>query len=291
MGAYYFLQSYHALMGRRIRRNREDFPRSPRYLSQGYVQASVRRTKVPFTVRRLTVMPSPFGKEKPIVSPGGSRVYRYGELPDETDPRGVTVSEFQLQREAVYDSIFGEASYVYHEVFPAVPHIDVYVYPPRESNNYYTLVTGGMSDLPMNTPAGSRATEERPPRRVELVFYCTEPRREYLDTLRQMAHFPHAYHTWIGSGHTIPNGNPPAAFWDSSPELDTVLFMSSIVRQHRIPLNRLTLGEDPVEFLWVVPLTRAECEFKLEKGFNALLNLFQQYRHPHVFDSERKSYV
>jgi hypothetical protein len=29
----------------------------------------------------------------------------------------------------------------------------------------------------------------------------------------------------------------------------------------------------------------------LTRGFDAMLNLFQQNRHPHVFDPHRKSYV
>lgn len=216
---------------------------------------------------------------------------RYGAPPKQTGSTGSTVSEFREQREAVYDSMFGEASEVYHEVFPAIPHIDVYVYPAREGRKCWTLVTGGMSDVPMNLPVKVRALKQGPAKRVELIFYCTEPRKDYQETLRQLAHFPHTYQTWIGPGHTMPNGNPPAAIWEFAPKLDTLLFMPSIVSEHRLLPDRLTLGGDPVEFLWMVPLTGAECEFKLEKGYNALLGLFEEHRHPHVFDPERGSYV
>jgi hypothetical protein len=232
-----------------------------------------------------------FGKQKPDVSPGGSQVLRYGELPEQTSSNGSTASEFQAQREAVYDSMFGEAGEVYHEVFPAVPHIDVYIYPAKEGRKPCTLVTGGMSDVPMNLPAKVRAAKLAPARRVELIFYCTEARKEYLDTLRQLAHFPHAYSTWFAPSHTMPNGDPPRPFWDFAPQLDTVLFMPSIVKDHRLLPDRLAIGGDPVEFLWVVPLTHAECEFKLEKGYDAMLELFEQHRHPLVFDPERGSYV
>lgn len=91
-------------------------------------------------------------KDKPEVSAGGSRVVRYPETTRRADLRGTIVSEFQEQREAFYDLLSGEAKEVYHEVLPATPHIDVYSYPPHQNVKYWTLVTGGMSDLPMNMP-------------------------------------------------------------------------------------------------------------------------------------------
>lgn len=47
----------------------------------------------------------------------------------------------------------------------------------------------------------------------------------------------------------------------------------------------------PVHFLWVVPLTTAEFNFKLTNGFDAMMSLFEPNRHPYVFDPQRKSYV
>ncbi len=76
----------------------------------------------------------------------------------------------------------------------------------RMSRDVYTLVTSGMSDLEMSVPAGVKA-----PRRCELILYCSEPKPEYIETMRFLAHFPHNQKTWIGSGHTVPNGNPPRA--------------------------------------------------------------------------------
>jgi Suppressor of fused protein (SUFU) len=81
-----------------------------------------------------------------------------------------------------------------------------------------------MSDLEMTIPRGVKDS----PRRVELIFYREDPRDEYIETLRWVAHFPHASKSWLGYGHTMPNGNPPAPFWGSA-ELDTLLFMPPIV--------------------------------------------------------------
>jgi hypothetical protein len=143
-----------------------------------------------------------------------------------------------------------------------------------------------MSDLPMTLPRGA----EDAPRRVELIFYCSEPREEYIQVLRWVAHFPHDTTSWLGYGHTVPNGDPPTPFWGSA-GLDTLLFMPTIVIEDQALPSELTLGGDPVEFLWVVPLSTAECKLKLKKGFDAILELFEKRKHPHIFDPKRKSYV
>ena len=102
-----------------------------------------------------------------------------------------------------------------------------------------------MSDLEMTIPSGTEA-----PRRVELIFYCSEPQQEYLETMQWLAHFPHDQRTWIGSGHTIPNGNPPAPFFGSS-ILDTVLFIPPIVKKDQTLPEQLILDGEAVHFLWL----------------------------------------
>ena len=195
---------------------------------------------------------------------------------------------FKEAREAAYERIFGEPLSVSHEVLPLVPHIDVYTFKRSQGEKeVYSLVTGGMSDLEMKLPP--RADKDVP-RRVELVFYCSEPRDEYISTLRFAAHFPHGSKSWLGHGHTMPNGNPPEPFWGSS-NLDTLFFLPPIVKKDQTLPSELKLGGEPVHFLWLVPLTTAECNFKLTRGFDAMMGLFQQNRHPHVFDPHRKSYV
>jgi hypothetical protein len=224
-------------------------------------------------------------------SPGGSTIRRYSfsqwfkprvGIPDESSV------QFADTREKIYKDLFGEARSIFHEVFPLVPHIDVHTYARSgPKGEVFVLVTSGMSDLPMHIPTG---VDKSAPRRVELIFYCAEPKKEYLETLQWTARFPHDQKTWLSFGHTIPNGNPPSPLWGSE-ILDTLLFMPTILKRDQALPNELVLSGDPVHFLWVVPLTTAECNLKLEKGFGAILDLFEKNRHPHVFDAARKSYV
>jgi len=233
-------------------------------------------------------MNSWFGKKK---TPDGTVIIRHDAAERQIGFTDKSAVEFRQAREAAYEKLFGKALSVSHELLPQVPHIDVYTFKRTFKRSLgdqivCPLVTGGMSDLQMTMPRGAKDS----PQRVELIFYCEEPRDEYIETLRWVAHFPHDSKSWLGHGHTMPNGNPPVPFWGSA-ELDTLLFMPPIVTKDQTLPEELKLGGEEVHFLWLVPLTTAECNFKLEKGFEAILGLFQQHRHPHVFDPNRKSYV
>jgi hypothetical protein len=233
-------------------------------------------------------MASWLGKKK---TPDGTNIIRHDSVETQLGVESKEAIGFRHAREAVYTKLFGQPLSVSHELLPLIPHIDVYVFKRISKKDEadqvsYALVTGGMSNLEMSLPA--RAQDAA--RRVELIFYCDEPRAEYISTLRWIAHFPHNAKSWLGHGHTMPNGNPPAPFWGSA-ELDTLLFMPPIVSKDQTLPAELKLNGEPVHFLWVVPLTTAECNFKLAKGFDAILDLFDKHRHPHVFDPSRKSYV
>jgi len=224
-------------------------------------------------------------------SPGGSTIHRYSTS-EWAEPHLAAADDLSMQfgeaREKVYQRLFGKAESVYHEVFLLRPHVDVFTH-ARSSpqGKVCALVTGGMSDLPMNVPP---AAGKAAPRRVELIFYCSEPKQEYLETLRWLARFPHDQNAWLSYWHTLPNGNPPAPVCGSE-ILDTFLFMPTIVKRDQDLPKQLILAGDPVHFLWVVPISSPECKLKLEHGFGAIVDLFQRHRHPHVFDPRRKSYV
>jgi len=85
-------------------------------------------------------------------SPGGSAILRH----ESSETRiGLTKerAQFAEARESVYERFFGKAARVFHEVIPLIPHIDVYTHDPgHDGRNFYTLVTGGMSDLEMTVP-------------------------------------------------------------------------------------------------------------------------------------------
>ena len=224
-------------------------------------------------------------KAEPVRSPGGSTIFQYAR-PVKSDLRFAEQASAEEidRRTLVYRRLFGGCENVSHETQPEFPHIDVCQF--KGDRAFHTLVTSGMSDLPMHLEPTARGKASP---RVELIFYTHDPRPEYMDALRWLAHFPHAYQTWVGHGHTIPNGNPPALMWNSK-VLDSVLLMPTIVTCDQTLNQELTICGDAVEFLWVVPLSRAECQLKLAHGFEAVLELFGRHNHPHVFQPGRDSY-
>ena len=231
---------------------------------------------------------------EPEVTPGGSRVIRHGERrsPESKTSERSTLENIR-KREAAYTAIFGPPALTYDDAHPVlVPHIDVYVHEPGfQGRDFYTLVTGGMSDFRMKLP------EDAPPEmptRIELIFYLPgdrSPKREYIDFLRTAARMPYDYQTWFAWGASIVNGNPPKPIFDGS-QFDSLLFINTPIAEPDNTLSeRLVLEGDAVHFLWTVPLTAAEREYKLEEGTEALLEVFDEVQHPFVFDENRPSYI
>jgi hypothetical protein len=163
------------------------------------------------------------------------------------------------KREGVYKKMFGKECAVFHEPVPMVPHIDVYVFPPGyRKRPFYTLVTGGMSDLRMNAPHGMRRSGSR----AELILYVRKLKKEYADLLRWLAVFPHEYKSWVYEGHTVSNGVPPSPLFKGS-ELSVVLLLPSLWPGDFKISGKVSIGGDPVNFWWVFPITERECNLKL----------------------------
>lgn len=195
-------------------------------------------------------------------------------------------SAYAATRLNVYREIWGEASQVVRSVDPPVPTIDICVYPPRMDHNgiflaHHTLVTTGMSDLPMTFPPGSSP----PFRRAELLMYVSEPTEEHFFLLQFLAQYPHDQRRYFVYGHTIPNVEP---FFSDS-ELSVALLLKSPVRfEARLP-ELLQIEDQRVELLWVQPITAQELTIKRQHGLDALLDLFDRHRLPYVLDERRRS--
>ncbi len=222
-------------------------------------------------------------------SKGGSRLIKYGDG-ETPKPELGFLEESTLanteDRERIYSELLGDSDTVFHELLPLIPHIDVYRFPPNGKRDFFTFVTGGMSDLPMHA-LPELGTDYR---RAELVFYSTENRDDYAELLRRMAHFVHDNNTWLHWGHTMPNGQPPEPLFNTN-NLDTLFFMPTIVNPDSTLGGKLRIESEPVNLLWCVPITTAECQLKLDAGTDALYDLFDANEHPFAFAGDRKSYV
>ena len=87
-------------------------------------------------------------------SESGVRIYRY-----EAKEKPFQIVEGDADAlEAIEDHIekhVGKIDTVMHELVSDLVHIDVHIVEPAAERNYYTLITSGMSDLPMTIPDGA----------------------------------------------------------------------------------------------------------------------------------------
>jgi hypothetical protein len=85
--------------------------------------------------------------------------------------------------------------------------------------------------------------------------------------LKQLARLPHEYGTWLGAGHTIPNGDPPEPYAPGT-RLCCGLVARALTTSDEFDV--LELDDGPLAFYGVIALHRDEMELKLSSGMEAL---------------------
>ncbi len=234
--------------------------------------------------------------QKARKSTGGSIIYEHAQA-REALKLGFSKApvEWRGAREAHYRRWFGEQEVtVWHEVVPAIPHIDVWVFPPSEQlqRSFYTLITSGMSDERMMLPPGI----DKELARAEVVFYVAEDlapdrteRPWFVQTIFFFAHFPFTYKTWLAPSHTIPNGNPPAPIVEGS-LLTTAIFLPAIFEAEGF-VKDFRLDGEKVNFLWLTFISDKETQYKLNEGYDKFVGKLNKDNFPQVFDAFRPSVV
>lgn len=112
-------------------------------------------------------------------------------------------------RESHYEKYFGPMSNsVMHSTDNKFPHIDIYQFPPNSERNYWTLITGGMSDCRQNFP---KDKPEYISNRAEIIMYVSEPQGWMFNVLKGLAEMPSEDNTFLHWWHTVPNGMPMTA--------------------------------------------------------------------------------
>ena len=194
-------------------------------------------------------------------------------------------------REKLYQTMFADGGSdwtVNHELMPMVPHIDVYIFKmlgedeDGKEREFYALVTGGMSDFPMNVPD----SVDYP--RAELMIYVTEPKEEYIQVLRFLARLPHQQETtWYSHGTTMTNGQPPQPIFDGT-VLDCYLFLCSPDQPDPGPWLQ---EDDLTMMLWVVPITELERDFIKKRDLDPFLEEYDKLPNSMLLNERRKSLV
>jgi hypothetical protein len=191
-------------------------------------------------------------------------------------------SELIKQREAHYTRFFGPLTQkIMHSTDIKPVHIDIYTFEPNEERSFFTLITGGMSDVRQNIPDD---TDIAP--RAEIMLYAQQPKRWMYNVLKGLAEMPWDDDTFLSYLHTVPNGQPMTA----EPSLLTsYLFMYSLWEaDHFSPM--LVDGDD-TDILLLIPITEAERQLATKAGSAALIEVFRQREFDPVVDENRSCLV
>jgi hypothetical protein len=177
---------------------------------------------------------------------------------------------------------------VFHEILSDIIHLDVLWVKATAERPFHLLVTSGMSDLPMTVPEAAEGF-----RHAEL-FMVLPPQWNVGNSaeddywpirwLKQVGRLPHEYETWIGDGHTIPNGDPP------EPIANTKFVGVMATAQYPLPDEFRTLTAQDgatIHFYQLLPLFAEEMDLKLDKGSDELMDRFGKQNIDFVFDAQR----
>src|SRR5262249_21371060 len=85
-------------------------------------------------------------------SKGGSRILRHAPREHGWQPPAKSTSPERVMKHL--EPFLGKPAQVFHEVVSDQVQIDVNLFAPTERRPAHTLVTTGMSDLPMTVPSG-----------------------------------------------------------------------------------------------------------------------------------------
>jgi hypothetical protein len=185
-----------------------------------------------------------------------------------------TEKEFDIIDSHIEKS-FGKCKNVFHELVSPDIHVDICVIEPTKKRNYYTLVTMGMGAHKMNIPP---ELESNKIDRAELLI--TLPPDWNLENedeiyywpmrwLKIMARLPIEHNTWLGWGHTVPNGEPFAKNTKLSGMLVTMpYFFAEKAASCKLPNKEL------VRFYQLIPLYENEMKYKIKNGTEALEDSF-----------------
>lgn len=175
--------------------------------------------------------------------------------------------------DAHIEKYFGASENVFHEIVSPDIHVDIYVIEPTPARNFYTLITVGMGAHLMDVP---EELDEYKLKRAEMVIYLPADWDIYngdeayywpLRWLKILARLPIKHDTWLGWGHTVPNGGP---FADNT-LLSGVMLINPEDVEEGAAICELPNGEE-VNFYQVIPVYEEEMNYKIEHGAEGLLD-------------------
>lgn len=223
-------------------------------------------------------------------SKSGAPIHRY----DESKKKKFKIAAEESAIEEISNHIekyVGQIDMVFHELVSNHVHIDVHWVKPTAEKPFHTLITSGMSDLPMNQPTGIEGEEYAELSiclpadwKISEESFNDEANYWPIRWLKFLARFPHEYTTWLSFGHTIPNGDPAQPLTLGT-KLNTIALLPSVIFDEGF--KELKLKNKTIKFYSLVPLYSEEVNLKMKKGVEALFDGFDKYGVTDLLDINR----
>lgn len=164
------------------------------------------------------------------------------------------------------------------------PPVGVSERPASVRRPFTVLSTVGMScqRMPVVEQTGQDGADRA---RIELALATTLPSAEAARIFRWLAQLPWREVTWLGSGHSIPWYHEPATFPLGGGN-DTVLLVAdpSPLPGPEVPwLGGFRSSNEPVRWLWILPISERERRFASERGSASLLTHLAAQRRSWVY--------
>lgn len=223
----------------------------------------------------------------------GTTIYRHEYRNREFEPATGDSENIEAISEHIEQHI-GPIESVFHELISDMVHVDIHWVKPAKARPWHTLVTSGMSDLPMTVPDAMSEYEFAElcinlPKEWKISDRAFKQETYYwpVRLLKMLARLPHEFETWLGTGHTVPNGDP------AEPYAENTNFSCALILP---PLNAPedfhcleTANGRSIWFYNVVPLYEEETNFKLNKGLDSLLSRFDRFEVGDIVDITRRN--
>jgi hypothetical protein len=229
------------------------------------------------------------------LSASGQPIYRH--TAGKQDLRFANGDEEAIKR--ITDHVekhIGNIEFVFHEIVSDLVHLDILLVSPTKERNYYTLVTCGMSHLPMTVPEGADNFKYAElliclPTNWQVSEEAFKQEANYwpVRLLKQLARLPHEYHTWLYLAHTIPNGELAQPYANNTKLSGVMLSTPSIVEDAKQFFSLNSPDGKVTHFFSLTPLYSEEMDYKLKQGADALLLKLNKARVNELLNLNRKN--
>lgn len=190
----------------------------------------------------------------------------------------------------------GKFDLILHPRESAELHIDICVVPPSAERNFYTLVTNGMSQLPLYNETDAGLQEVYLELMLALPADWPLTAEGILDAnnfwpiewLQRLAIYPHLNDIFLGLGDSIPNGDPAEPLAANTELCGFIIGLPTLVDKEFVFLQT---DAAEVTFLALLPVYADELLFKLEEGAEAFLDAAEDAGLTELIDTKRAPIV